>query len=465
MFIRDRYQRRVHGDFFFSSDIMLPPGVKYANTFLPHQNGIHYTTPKIDEKKRTEKQRTTGFEEDEHQPEIIPNVKPKIVQPEASKGKGSSFPFITNQKPISATPPKEKEKGTPDSSPMSEKDSSLEQKVIADYLQPGGARLKLSKEEKTTLLFKVKNLNKTLVSKAISEFFHPKIENTRKIKAINVMDALLENPANKYKEEFIPYVGPIKEMLAIDSIKSVHPQIRSILTTLTGSQFAAIPAQSTVAEPNTTLFDIDVKKEPQDTLLTLDFPESNPKNVIEEKKTIKLDPFKMMTQESTGPKGKGLFGSLEIRTNPSAKESKLVVPPSDSVPKPVSSFSFLRKGPAAPTAQTGTASTTLTSLEGLQFDDIPAVVSNPKANSLLDFDFKETNFSEPISLNRGPIPHYHPEFPKAPLVSNEDKYFGFVEEELYGKKQKHHSDSILTCLLYTSPSPRDATLSRMPSSA
>ena len=32
-------------------------------------------------------------------------------------------------------------------------------------------------------------------------------------------------------------------------------------------------------------------------------------------------------------------------------------------------------------------------------------------------------------------------------------------------KQRDFDSSLLTCLLYTSPSPRDATLSRMPSSA
>ena len=32
-------------------------------------------------------------------------------------------------------------------------------------------------------------------------------------------------------------------------------------------------------------------------------------------------------------------------------------------------------------------------------------------------------------------------------------------------KKQQDSDSVISCLLYTSPSPRDATLSRMPSSA
>ena len=36
---------------------------------------------------------------------------------------------------------------------------------------------------------------------------------------------------------------------------------------------------------------------------------------------------------------------------------------------------------------------------------------------------------------------------------------------LYGKHKRMAEEKILSCLLYTSPSPRDATLSRMPSSA
>ena len=41
----------------------------------------------------------------------------------------------------------------------------------------------------------------------------------------------------------------------------------------------------------------------------------------------------------------------------------------------------------------------------------------------------------------------------------------FVLNRFYGQPQNNLSVPLLTCLLYTSPSPRDATLSRMPSSA
>ena len=43
----------------------------------------------------------------------------------------------------------------------------------------------------------------------------------------------------------------------------------------------------------------------------------------------------------------------------------------------------------------------------------------------------------------------------------------FSEKEILERKEKlsHHFSNLNSCLLYTSPSPRDATLSRMPSSA
>ena len=40
-----------------------------------------------------------------------------------------------------------------------------------------------------------------------------------------------------------------------------------------------------------------------------------------------------------------------------------------------------------------------------------------------------------------------------------------VRQRNFPKNLNHYKSSIITCLLYTSPSPRDATLSRMPSSA
>ena len=51
------------------------------------------------------------------------------------------------------------------------------------------------------------------------------------------------------------------------------------------------------------------------------------------------------------------------------------------------------------------------------------------------------------------------------LVKNLTPYGVFVELEEGIGGMVHISDLSWTCLLYTSPSPRDATLSRMPSSA
>ena len=43
---------------------------------------------------------------------------------------------------------------------------------------------------------------------------------------------------------------------------------------------------------------------------------------------------------------------------------------------------------------------------------------------------------------------------------------GITQQELYKvEKEKWHSGTFHNCLLYTSPSPRDGLLSRMPSSA
>ena len=48
-----------------------------------------------------------------------------------------------------------------------------------------------------------------------------------------------------------------------------------------------------------------------------------------------------------------------------------------------------------------------------------------------------------------------------------DNFFEEVKEEFnYEEKKQEFIDNLdMFCLLYTSPSPRDATLSRMPSSA
>jgi len=57
---------------------------------------------------------------------------------------------------------------------------------------------------------------------------------------------------------------------------------------------------------------------------------------------------------------------------------------------------------------------------------------------------------------------------KAPIYNLKGKTLKKIElsEDIFGKKINNNLvHQVYTCLLYTSPSPRDATLSRMPSSA
>ena len=73
------------------------------------------------------------------------------------------------------------------------------------------------------------------------------------------------------------------------------------------------------------------------------------------------------------------------------------------------------------------------------------------------------NSSETEKLN---LINAHPELGKK--LQKKEKLTKFSEDEQKSAGLDQCSDEefeILTCLLYTSPSPRDATLSRMPSSA
>ena len=55
--------------------------------------------------------------------------------------------------------------------------------------------------------------------------------------------------------------------------------------------------------------------------------------------------------------------------------------------------------------------------------------------------------------------------PQVPLAHLLAKYDGKTNQDVHGAIRRHKIKHLPPCLLYTSPSPRDATLSRMPSSA
>ena len=54
------------------------------------------------------------------------------------------------------------------------------------------------------------------------------------------------------------------------------------------------------------------------------------------------------------------------------------------------------------------------------------------------------------------------------VAEHDDECFDLIVDEDGGFNEQYYNrlrENIMNCLLYTSPSPRDATLSRMPSSA
>ena len=57
------------------------------------------------------------------------------------------------------------------------------------------------------------------------------------------------------------------------------------------------------------------------------------------------------------------------------------------------------------------------------------------------------------------------EIPKDSIIHCLGSLFKFTDSGLNHVVRKIDENTYFTCLLYTSPSPRDATLSRMPSSA
>ena len=92
-------------------------------------------------------------------------------------------------------------------------------------------------------------------------------------------------------------------------------------------------------------------------------------------------------------------------------------------------------------------------------------VKNIKAESLLKVNFPKESIVEHLRLD---VPK---KFKNAWLKAEEGswepwllKQDGFLGRQLFWDPKEEEA-TLLICLLYTSPSPRDATLSRMPSSA
>ncbi len=168
---------------------MLPPGVKLENTYIPYQQGSRYTTPGLDEGKKAAtkgagKHRAVGFEDDDKdsQPEEDLKgmrkhsklaVKPAVPASQSKKESPSGFKFLhTTERPAEST-----SKGH--EAPAAKQEDEyflvfltrrmLEKRVMAGYLQPGGARVKMSKDEKQAFLFKAKNLSKPAIIKCILE--------------------------------------------------------------------------------------------------------------------------------------------------------------------------------------------------------------------------------------------------------------------------------------------------------
>ena len=61
--------------------------------------------------------------------------------------------------------------------------------------------------------------------------------------------------------------------------------------------------------------------------------------------------------------------------------------------------------------------------------------------------------------------NYQTRFAEIDIVAREGGYLCFVEVKYRSGTKYGAPDGLITCLLYTSPSPRDPKTSRMPSSA
>eukprot|EP00826_Nyctotherus_ovalis_P040081 TRINITY_DN3907_c0_g1_i16.p1 TRINITY_DN3907_c0_g1~~TRINITY_DN3907_c0_g1_i16.p1 ORF type:complete len:149 (+),score=22.16 TRINITY_DN3907_c0_g1_i16:119-565(+) len=126
---------------------------------LGRQQGARYSF----EATNSSKQRNivTGFEEDEMQEIPLKKVDDNKLADKSQEKTKSGFNFI-NGKPKATEPPR------PESKRIINENSTLERHVMMHYLQPGGARAKLSNEEKQNFLLKINDLSKKSITQYLN---------------------------------------------------------------------------------------------------------------------------------------------------------------------------------------------------------------------------------------------------------------------------------------------------------
>eukprot|EP00826_Nyctotherus_ovalis_P040087 TRINITY_DN3907_c0_g1_i25.p1 TRINITY_DN3907_c0_g1~~TRINITY_DN3907_c0_g1_i25.p1 ORF type:complete len:370 (-),score=97.81 TRINITY_DN3907_c0_g1_i25:155-1264(-) len=366
---------------------------------LGRQQGARYSF----EATNSSKQRNivTGFEEDEMQEIPLKKVDDNKLADKSQEKTKSGFNFI-NDKPKATEPPK-----TGD---------TLEKHVMMYYLQPGGARAKLSNEEKQNFLFKINNLSKESIAQYLNNALSSP-DNSVAIKAINFIEAILEARELEYKRLFAPSLQKLTELKSLGIFKSVHSQIAKITKIFTGSKEAQKPLVNTnPISQNRKIVGTDLLDEPK--------VQSKP-NVFE------------FMKNAEAPKN-DLFGNLKL---------KVPNPVKDSREKAESSFAFMRK-----------KSEKKEELEELDLDFTLGNAPAAKTSDLLDtaFDMLQEPVFAPPS-RQGVISQYPPNNPMQPFfnpqlrpqfaqgprplpfltTSNQEekerafeKYFDFINEDL-----------------------------------
>lgn len=351
----------------------LPPGVTLENTYIPYQQGQIYTHPKVEEVKKQLKKpsKAYGWEDDENSEKIRKiDTGSRQLAFGLNKGAGSqppvqpqkeaaisSFTFMqspTGIPPAPGVPNPSQGASEPAQSKtafsrsdimLKESPGLLETRLMADYLQPGGASTKMSKEEKASFMFKVKNLNKKIVAGCIIGCFKASEENSKIGKAISCMEALLESDdAIEYKSIFAKEgLGKLRELEGVEKMKSISKRIQAGICAITGEK----PSKSEEAKQAPSKGNIAALDGIAETLLPAPKPVRNlaediasfvgasnpsPQEESKEKQKApspaqshgakkKLDAFALMGGNSTEEKPEGkkegvadIFAKMEIKT-------------------------------------------------------------------------------------------------------------------------------------------------------